>query len=571
MKTISAFLMAFGILSAQAPQAPNPARQSAAENAARLTAGALPIYRVTVVERTTKAVNYRNRGGATKIDFRGTPLLARAHGEAKVESKQGYIEIEVEFRNLQPATAYGPEYLTYVMWGITPEGRATNLGEVLLNGSNSKLDVTTQLQTFGLIVTAEPYFAVTQPSDVVVMENVIRVDTRGTVEEVDAKYELLQRGQYVFNVNPADIKPIRLDRNVPLELYEARNAVQIARWTGAPEYAGETFRKAADGLTNAEGQMNRKAGRKPIATAAREAVQMAEDARIITVKKIDEARQANELQTAAAGQLRAENERAAARSETERITRAAEEARMAAQADADHARKEQDARNAAAQLEVDRLKREGDDRVAAAQAETDRARRDNEAQAAAGRAETDRLKQENDAQRAAAQAALDRAASDKTQAEADKAQLRAQLLAQFNSILQTRDTARGLIVNMSDVLFDTAKYSLRPAAREKLARVAGILSGHPALRLQVEGYTDNVGSDDYNQLLSEHRAGAVRDYLTQAGIASDSVTAKGFGKTQPVSSNNTSIGRQMNRRVELVISGEIIGSEIRPSPFLAIR
>jgi outer membrane protein OmpA-like peptidoglycan-associated protein len=412
---------------------------------------------------------------------------------------------------------------------------------------------------------------VTQPSDVVVMENVIRADTRGSIEPVEAQYELLKRGQYVLNVSPADITPVRLDRNVPLELYEARNAVQIARWTGASEYAGETFQKATAGLTNAEGYLNRKAGRKPIATAAREAVQMAEDARIITVKKMEGERIANELQAAATGQLRAENERAVAQSETDRIAQEAEEARIAAQAAAERVRKEHDEQNAAAQVEVERLKREGDTRVAAAQTETDRAKRDNETQAVAARAEADRLKQENDAQRATAQAALDRAAGEKTQAEADKAQLRAQRLVQFNAILQTRDTARGLIVNMSDVLFDTSKYSLRPAAREKLARVAGILSGHPGLRLQVEGYTDNVGSADYNQLLSEHRAGSVRDYLTQAGIASDSVTARGFGKTQPVSSNNTSIGRQLNRRVELVISGEIIGADIRPSPFLAVK
>ena len=127
---------------------------------------------------------------------------------------------------------------------------------------------------------------------------------------------------------------------------------------------------------------------------------------------------------------------------------------------------------------------------------------------------------------------------------------------QFNAILQTRDTARGLIVNMSDVLFDTAKFSLRPAAREKLARVAGILSGHPSLHMQIEGYTDSVGTDEYNQLLSEHRAGSVRDYLTGTGIPSDSVSARGFGKTQPVATNKTAIGRQQNRRVELVISGK---------------
>ena len=569
MKTISAFLLAFGVLSAQALQAPNPTQQS--ENAARMAAGSLPIYRVTVVERTTKAVNYHNRGGATKVDFRGTPLLAKAHGEAKVESKQGYIEIEVEFRELQPAADYGPEYLTYVMWAITPEGRATNLGEVLLNGSNSKLDVTTELQSFGLIVTAEPYFAVTQPSDVVVMENVIRPDTRGTVEQVDAKYELLKRGQYTLNVNPAEIKPVRPDRNVPLELYEARNAVQIARWTGASQYAAATFKKAVDGLANAEGSLNRKDGRKPIATLARESVQMAEDSRIITVKKIEEEQLANERKAGVEREARAESGRAAAQSETERIAREAEGARIAAQTEAERIRREHDAQTAAAQAESDRLKAESDARVLAAQVETTRVTRENETQMANARADAIRLKLENDAQRAAAQADLDRAAGEKAQAEADKAQLRAQLLAQFNAILQTRDTARGLIVNMSDVLFDTAKFSLRPAAREKLARVAGILSGHPSLRLQVEGYTDSVGGDDYNQQLSEHRAGSVRDYLTQAGIAPDSVTAKGFGKTQPVSSNNTSAGRQQNRRVELVISGEIIGLDIRPSSFVAAQ
>jgi outer membrane protein OmpA-like peptidoglycan-associated protein len=572
MKMISVLLVGFGVLSAQAPQAPNLTQQSGTtENAARMAVASVPIYRVTVVERTTKAVNYHNRGGATKIDFRGTPLLAKAHGEAKAESKQGYIEIEVEFRELQSATAYGPEYLTYVMWAVTPEGRATNLGEVLLNGTNSKLDVTTELQTFGLIVTAEPYFSVTQPSDVVVMENVIRPDTRGTVEQVDAKYELLNRGQYILNVNPADIKPLRLDRNVPLELYEARNAVQIARWTGASQYAAETFQKASDGLANAEDNLKRKAGRKPIATLARQAVQMAEDARIITVKKIEGERLANELQAAARGQLRAENEQAVVQSETERVAREAEAARIAAQKEAERVKREHDAQIAAAQADADRLKRESDVRTATAQAEADRLRMENEAKAATARAEADRLKRENDAQRATAQADLDRAASEKEQAEGDKAQLRAQLLVQFNAILETRDTGRGLIVNMSDVLFDTAKYSLRPVAREKLARVAGILSGHPSLRMQVEGYTDSVGSDDYNQLLSEHRAASVRHYLTQAGIPSNSVTARGFGKTQPVASNNTSAGRQQNRRVELVISGEIIGSDIRPSPFLAVR
>jgi outer membrane protein OmpA-like peptidoglycan-associated protein len=383
-----------------------------------------------------------------------------------------------------------------------------------------------------------------------------------------------------------------------LELYEARNAVQIARWTGAERYAPDTFRKAVQGLENGEGYLHGKAGRKPIGTVAREAVQMAEDARIITVKKIDEERLANERQAGADREALAESQRAQAQANTARVTQDADAARLAAQSEADRVERdnaakmeaarneadrarrdsevrmasaqneadrlknENDARMAAAQNEADRLKNENDARMASAQNEADRRQRDSNSQMAAAQNEADRLKRENDAQRAGAQAELDRAAKEKAQAEAEKAGLRSQLLAQFNAILQTRDTARGLIVNMSDVLFDTAKFSLRPLAREKLAKVAGIVSGHPGLRLDVEGHTDSVGGDEYNQRLSEQRGASVRDYLIRQGMPASSVTTKGFGETQPVSSNDTAQGRQQNRRVELVISGDIIGAEI---------
>jgi outer membrane protein OmpA-like peptidoglycan-associated protein len=602
MKNISAFLTVSGILLAQASQAPNPTQQAIPTGNA---AGPMPVYRITVVSRTTKAINYNHRSGSTNIDFRGTSLLPEARGEARVESKQGVIKIDAHMQKLQPATKYGPEYLTYVMWAITPEGRATNVGEVLLNGENSKLNATTELQSFGLIVTAEPYFAVTQPSDVVVMENIVRHDTTGTIEEVDAKYELLQRGQYVLNVNPAEIKTIGLDPKVPLELYEARNAVQIARWTGAQHYAPETFLKAVQGLENGEGYLKGKSGKKPIGTVAREAVQMAEDARIITVKKIAEEQLANERQAGADRESRAESSRAAAQSEraiaqseTDRVTREAAAAQVAANADTERLKLEHAAQTAAAQAEADRVRRESDAQLAGARAEALRVKGDNDAQAAAARAEADRLRLESEAARTTAQldialagrqkaeAEAGRAAAEAAQqaaqaeiekgrlavqeadrlrlkSEAEKTELRAQLLSQFNAILQTRDTARGLIVNMSDVLFDTARHSLRPVAREKLAKVAGIISGHPGLKLQVEGHTDSVGGEDYNQKLSEERGMAVRDYLTQQGMAANSVTTRGFGKTQPVASNATAAGRQQNRRVELVISGEIIGVSIQ--------
>ena len=570
MKLIGACLMACGVLSAQAPQNQN-------ENAARMAAGSQPVYRVSVTARTVKAVSYQHRSGATKIDFRGTELLPAARGEAKVESKQGHIEIEVEFDNLQPATKNGAEYLTYVLWAITPEGRTANLGEVLLNGTKSKLNVTTELQVFGLVVTAEPYFAVTQPSDLIVMENAMRADTKGKIEEIDAKYELLQRGQYQRLANPLALKP---DRKLPLELYEARNAVQIARAMGADRFAAETFQKAEKSLGEAEAYQKRKAGRKPVSMTAREAVQTAEDSRAIAVKRQEADVLTAERQGLVDRETRAVNGQVAAQSETDRITREAEAARIKAQAEAERVARENNAQATAASAEADRLKRENDARMVAAASDADRLRIENEARATAAKTEADRLKldsdsrmaaagveadrlkRENDAQRAAAQAELDNAAKQKAQLEADKVELRVQLLKQFNVILQTRDTARGLIVNMSDVLFDTAKFTLRPVAREKLAKVAGIVSAHPGLRLDVEGHTDSVGGDDYNQQLSEQRGAAVRDYLLQQGMPVNSVTSKGFGKTQPVATNDTAAGRQTNRRVEIVISGEVIGTEI---------
>ena len=589
MKTIINGFVGFsvvtlGLLSGQSTQAPNPTQQSAVN-----TGAPMPIYRVTVVARTTKAINYNHRSGSTNIGFRGTALLPEATGEASVESKQGVIKINARMQHLQPATKYGPEYLTYVMWAITPEGRATNVGEVLLNGTNSKLDATTELQSFGLIITAEPYFAVTQPSDVVVMENFARRDTTGTIEEVDAKYELLQRGQYTLNVNPADIRPLRLDPRVPLELFEARNAVQIARWTGAQQYAAETFQKAVIGLENAEGYLQGKAGKKPIGTVAREAVQMAEDARIITIRKMQEATLASERQAAtdreasaradaeretqaklqaqlrerseAEARMRAESDRATAESNTARIRGEAEAARVAAQNETDRVRRDTDAQRLLAQNETDRVKRETDAQRAAAQIDIALAGKE-KAEAEAARADAVQQQQLAQAETDKAHLATQEADRLRQNAETEKTQLRAQLLRQFNLILQTRDTARGLIVNMSDVLFDTARYTLRPGAREKLAKIGGIVSGHPGLKMEVEGYTDSVGGDSYNQRLSEQRSDSVRDYLTHNGVDSALVTSKGFGKSQPVAGNETAAGRQQNRRVELVISGEIIGMQI---------
>jgi outer membrane protein OmpA-like peptidoglycan-associated protein len=497
-----------------------------------------PLYRVTVVARTTKAINYRHLSGPTRIDFRGTVLLPWSGGDAKVESKRGAVRIQARFGNLEPATRFGPEFLTYVLWAISPEGRADNLGEVVLDRSKSKLDVTAQLQAFALIVTAEPYFAVTQPSEVVVMENIVRPDTIGSIEEMDAKFDLLQRSQYTYIQGNA--QAARVDPRTPLGLLEARNAVLIAKAAGAGQYASDSFQKAGRLLQQAESSYASRGEKKDVEMNAREAVQTAEDARAITVKRREEERLAQERQAAAEREARAKAQAA----EAERATLEAQlNAERAARekAEAEAARSAALAQQQAAQAEAERAQ------LAAQQAARERA----EAEAA----RTMALEQQQ-----AAEAEAERARSAAQQAETEKAELRARLLNQLNTILQTRDTARGLIVSMSDVLFDTASYTLKPGAREVLAKISGILLAHPGLNLQVEGHTDSVGADDYNQQLSERRAQSVRDFLVGQGVPADTVTSRGFGKTQPVASNDTAEGRQRNRRVELVVNGDLIDS-----------
>jgi outer membrane protein OmpA-like peptidoglycan-associated protein len=559
---LSGILVALGTSPTQGQTpVPNPTQQRMASDQTEV-----PVYRITVVGRSTPAINYRYRSGETPIDFQGTALLPRAKGQAKIETKRGFSEIDAHFADLEPSTRFGPEYLTYVMWAITPEGRATNLGEVLLRGDDSKLHVTTDLQAFALIVTAEPYFAVTQPSDVVVLENRVRPDTKGAVEAVEAKYELLKRGSYMMNGQLASLGTRTTDSSLPLELREARNAVALARLAGADRYATETFQKASQSLEQAERYRRRDAGNKPVIMMARAATQMAEDARLIGIER------QVERQVAAAND-------AAAQRELQLLANARAEAERARTADAERAAAE-DAR-ARAEETAGRLAQE---KAAAEQAsaQSAQARTQAEAQRAeaeraktdAERAKADAERARSEAERAAQQLAQEKARADQArqafeteaararsaaeQAEQDKAALRARLREQLNIILETRESARGLIVNMSDVLFDSGQATLRPGAREKIAKVAGILLVYPGLTLEVEGHTDSIGPADYNQDLSEHRADAVRTFLVQQGIPAGSMAARGYGKTQPVATNGTAAGRQQNRRVELIVSAEPI-------------
>jgi outer membrane protein OmpA-like peptidoglycan-associated protein len=496
------------------------------------------------VSRTTKAVNYRRAGGATKIDFQGTELMQQASGEAKVQNKGSRTEIEAKFIGLDEGTKFGLEYLTYVLWAVSPGGRAVNLGEVVLKNGAGEVKAISDMQTFGMIVTAEPYFAVTQPGNTVVLENVFGPATLGKVENIDASYELLGRGIYSSSNTRIENAIFGIDRKTPLELFEARNSVRIARIALADRYAASTLAKAEQQLRTAEETYGRKSDKKFVIAAAREVVQTAEEARVMAVKqKAEEDAQAKIAAEKRAAEEREAKARADAAAEIRRRQEADQARAQAEAAKADAMRMKQEAEQAAA--EAARQKQEADQATAAAVAQQQAA------QAAAAQAARDR---------AAAQAEAEKARQAAAQAEAEKAQLRAQLLNQLNSILQTRDSARGLIVNMSDVLFDTGSYTLKPGAREKLAKISGIVLAHSGLSLQIEGHTDSVGGDEFNQQLSERRADSVRDFLAEQGVPGSSITARGFGKAQPVATNDTAEGRQRNRRVELVVNGDAIGN-----------
>jgi len=495
------------------------------------------------VSRTTKAVNYRRAGGSTKIDFSGTELMQGASGEAKVDSKSNRMEIEAKFVGFDEATKFGLEYLTYVLWAVSPQGRAVNLGEIALKNGSGQVKAITDMQTFGMIVTAEPYFAVTQPGNMVVLENVLGPNTQGKVENIDAQYELLGRGIYSSSNTKIENAIFGIDRKTPLELFEARNAVRIARIALADKYAAASLAKAEDQLKNAEEIYGRKGEKKSVEAAAREVVETAEEARVMAVKQKAE----QDAQAKALADKKAAEEQAAA--ELKRRQDAELARQQAEQAKAEALRMKQEAEAAAAAAAKQKAEAEAAAAAAVAQQQA--------AQAAAEQAARDKAAA-LDSQRAA-EAETEKARQAAAKAEAEKAELRAQLLNQLNSILQTRDSARGLIVNMSDVLFDTGSYTLKPGAREKLAKISGILLAHPGLMLQIEGHTDSVGTDEFNQQLSERRADSVRDFLAEQGVPASAITARGFGKTQPVASNDTAEGRQRNRRVELVVNGEAIG------------
>jgi outer membrane protein OmpA-like peptidoglycan-associated protein len=481
-----------------------------------------PLYRVTVVQRTVKAINYRYRSGPTNIDFHGTVLLPHAKGGATVESKQGRTQIDAHFENLTAPQQFGREYLAYVLWAITPEGRPRNVGEVIPGHSDhANVRVTTDLQAFALIVTAEPYSAVRQPSNVVVLENQVRADTSGTIETVEAKYDLLPRGEYTLHesstggATEASAPKVSMHEYEALsELYQAKNAVAIAAANGAQRYAPDTFSRAQLALRNAQALHAGKSDYRRVVQDAREAAQTAEDARLIARR-----RQENEkVKTATADLSQTKTELATAR-----------QARQKALADAQKARSEAQAARQEA--------------VAAREA-----RDSTEAQASIARERAEQA-------RSKAQARSFELAQD--QQELDRAReraLRMELLESLKERIPTLDTTRGLVATVPDNGFRGA--SLGAKATEQVAGVAAILSSHPDLHVSVQGYSDATSKE----ALTRERADVVKRVLIESGLPSARISSQGLGASRPMASNSTPEGRRQNSRVEIVITGNSIGT-----------
>jgi flagellar motor protein MotB len=533
MKQITTVLFYVGagvLLAAAAPGAPQsaaPAPRNIADSKTEAKPANVPIYRVNVVERTIRAINYQYRSLPTPIDFRGTVLLPKSKGGATVESKQGRTEIDAHFDNLTASTAFGPEYLTYVLWALTPDGRPHNLGEVVANSNDhAGMKVTTDLQAFAMIVTAEPYSAVRQPSDVVVLENQVRPDTIGITEQVNARYELLPRGQYSYQV--PDALEAAAAANGPkvsmgeyeelLEIYQAQNAVGIARAAGADQYAHTTLAKAETLLTEAQQRHARKADRTLAIQEAREAAQTAEDARLIAIQT----QQQDQITKAQAESEAAQKAKATADAALEQAQAAAIQAKAQMEA-------------AQTQLEVERAARE---------------RAEQEANAARDRA----AQMQAQAQALAEVKPPPPLTPAPRREESTQASQRSRLLAQLNAIVTTRDTPRGLMVTIPDGSFHGA--SLREFAATQVSRISQIVAASPGLRVEVDG--NSATEADGPEAMQ--RAAAVGRVFEGRGLTRYAVSVRGLADSRPIVSNHATGGPAQNRRVEVLISGDAIGA-----------
>lgn len=479
------------------------------------------------------AISYPE-GPSLSVKFKGTERLPKASGEAKVQRKKGTTEIEIELDEMKPAAYFGGDYATYVLWVVSPEGHTDNVGEFILQGNRSKLNVTTPLETFGLFVTAEPHFLVDVPSRFVVLENTRPTNniTGQMLEAANIKYrgfDGIYRASQDTLVNEPEVKG-----ETRSDVRQAKVSLMLAERADARKYAPEEYAKAYDAWKKTAEAAESRADKRLLMSYGHETVRLAVEAE----KRAKE----RSFQAALDSERKANNEQIVAlKLSIEKAESDADRAALVAKQKEMELAMETAARNTA-QQQAEEAARRAEEAEAKARLATQQA----------GQLANEKLKAQADAAQAKMTAEQAKAAAEQAQKERDAA--RARMRDALSVVVETRETARGLIVNLPDILFGFNQDQLKPEAREKLSKVCGILSVAGGYNLSIEGHTDNKGSDDYNQKLSERRAQNVSTYLGTCGLSQAHLTSRGFGKTQPIAPNETAEGRQQNRRVEIVIS-----------------
>ncbi|PYT04015.1 MAG: hypothetical protein DMF65_03005 [Acidobacteria bacterium] len=485
------------------------------------------------IRRETVAVSYPLEQ-TISLKFRGTTRLPRLKGEAKVRrSGRRNTRVELSVENLPRAYELGSVYTTYVLWAISPEGRADNLGEIKRGGGmfvNSKIDVTTPLETFALIVTAEPHYLVRTPSRMVVLENLPpRNPGEAQVATVPVQY-IGNMSDYFRDPRVPDLADRDYTRT-PTSLLGARQAVNLARYAGAERDAPQELQEAQAQLEQAENAWRLNQSEADVDSLARRAISLGakaeEDAEIHAA-----ARKRREEIASRDSAVREAEETAAEASKQiqdlrERLNRE-ETARELAERDAANANqqlRELRAENTRLRDELQTVRAEGDD------AKLKLARIEGERQA-----EQARL----DAERRAAQ-----------QREA-LSNLKSSL-ARFGSV---RDTGQGIVLVLPDTLWSGARAAeLTPkAVATTIDPLAALLANNPDLRIRIEAFADARGDESSLQKLTQDRAETLAGRLVSAGVDGARIQANGMGTTNPVSANTTPAGRQRNRRVEITLT-----------------
>jgi len=486
-------------------------------------------------EITLTAVTYPERR-TVKLDLVPSAEAPRAKLRAKVQAHEAQTQIEIDYRDMKPAILFGGDVTCYVAWAVTRDGNAENLGELQLDGDSGKTRFSTGQKTFALLVTAEPYSLVEKPSEMVMFTSSSSRDRQAP--SIPFSYAgLAPAPAHALNT----IADISWDSSKPLDLLQAEKAHELADRSGAGSYAPQIYREATIALNQARALATASRRAKERVDFARRVVALSSDSIQITTRRKEAERLAKEI-AARKAEMRALEERAGA---AENRAKSAQAALAEAQGS----------------LQASRL----------ALAEATREKTAAEAAREQAAAEAASQKAATEAAVAAAQSELAKMEAEKQQLEhsmaglrSEKERLSSRLQGALSKVAETQQSARGLIVNLPDILFDVNQATLKPEAQLVLAKLAGILLIMPELNLRVEGHTDATGSDAYNLGLSQQRAEAVRQLLQAQGVAGDRMTTVGYGKSRPIADNTTVEGRRKNRRVEIVIAEGVVAAEPPP-------